>query len=230
MHQADVIICVSNFMASYLRMRVPRLKTPVRVVCNGTVEVDLRQPVETGTPVIQFVGQVDPAKGVHLLIEAATQLIAAGHDVRVRIVGSAILAPVALSPYELSLRALAAPFADQFEWVPFVPRAALDPLYRCADVACVPSQVAEACGGALLEALSYGLPTVISRHGALPEVGAGAVVEFDDSPTDLARALLEALQRSETLSDQATQRAKKLRWPNQYLLLRAHLDEFVRRG
>lgn len=225
LNRADVVVCVSNFMADYLRTRAPRLKAPVRVVCNGTVIGPPHDAAGTPkTPVIQFVGKVDPHKGVHLLVEAATQLLAAGHDLRVRIVGSAILAPAALSPYERFLREMAAPFTDRFEWIPFVPHEQLDPLYRSTDVACVPSQVDESCGGTLLEALGYGLPTVISRRGGLPEVGADAVLGFDDTPTDLSRALLDAFAQSDRLSACATRRATELSWPSQYLLLRRYLS------
>lgn len=144
-----------------------------------------------------------------------------------RIVGSAILATVGLSPYEHLLREMAAPFADRFDWVPFVPHEQLDPLYRSTDVACVPSQVDESCGGTLLEALGYGLPTVISRHGGLPEIGADAVLGFDDNSADLARALLDAFKQSDRLSACASRRAHELSWPSQYLLLRRYLSESV---
>jgi glycosyltransferase involved in cell wall biosynthesis len=67
----------------------------------------------------------------------------------------------------------------------FVPDELLSALYTHADVFVMPSEY-EGFGLPVLEALSYGTPTIVANNSSLPEVGGDAVLYF---PTRDASAL-----------------------------------------
>ena len=69
--------------------------------------------------------------------------------------------------------------------------ATLSALYRSAAVLAFPS-LYEGFGLPLLEAMAHGLPAVVGKAGALPELGDGAVVLVD--PEDVA-SIAEGLER-----------------------------------
>ncbi|MGU3537903.1 glycosyltransferase [Methylobacterium sp. A54F] len=114
-----------------------------------------------------MLGRISRIKGQDVLVEAIRRLPLALRDrLEVKIVGSA---------YEdeareraLADQVAAAGLSRQVSLSPFVD----DPsaLYRWADVVTVPSQLPESLGRVAIEALSYGVPALVSRIGGLTEV------------------------------------------------------------
>jgi glycosyltransferase involved in cell wall biosynthesis len=97
----------------------------------------------------------------------------------------------------------------------YVTRPALVRLYQSASALLFPS-LEEGFGFPMLEAMSYGLPVVASRHSALPEVG-GDAAEYVD-PLDpggiaaAARAVVEDDERRRTLAARGLRRASLYTW------------------
>ena len=105
-------------------------------------------------PTVLFVGGINHRKRPHLIAEALVELHRRGEEAQLVLAG-----PVDDEPYLESIRATlrSAKLEQQLIHVPFTPDVA--PLYRAADVFCLPSQN-EGMPNAILEAMASGLPCV----------------------------------------------------------------------
>jgi glycosyltransferase involved in cell wall biosynthesis len=142
-----------------------------------------------------YTGKLIEAKGPHLLVQAALQLLRRGEHLRVLLVGDADPA------YLESIRAEArrAGLADHIRYHASVPHADLPGVYAAADVAVWPRQESMA----LFEAMSTGLPVIInsgSGYSFLAEAGAGLTFAPDDvsALAESMWALSTAAERSPT--------------------------------
>ncbi|GMA24893.1 hypothetical protein GCM10025864_26520 [Luteimicrobium album] len=127
-------------------------------------------------------------------------------DIRLTVVGGAGFAPNApLTPYEKSLRRVAAPAEDRIRFVPFTARADVPRRLGAADVTVVPSTWPDPCPLTVLEGAASGAAVVASRIGGIPEIAgpapgatlvrpgdvdelAGVLRGFAESPAALSRA------------------------------------------
>ena len=118
-------------------------------------------------------------------------------------VGSSAYDPgTALSDYERSLRDLAGTSGLDVAFVPFTGKESLAGFYRAASLVCVPSEVAEAFGMVVVEAMACGTAVVVSDRGALPEVGGDAVRVVDTADVDrFADVLVELVEHPDRLAD-----------------------------
>lgn len=186
------IVCVSDDLAERVAGRLPRrLRDLVDVVENG-VDTDAFAPSAQGpgAPLrVLFVGRMVEEKGPDVLLRAAARIDRT--DVEYLLVGSAGFdADAALTPYENSLRRLAADVRSHVEFRPFVDRAGLPSVLRSADVFAAPSRWPEPSGLTLGEAMASGLAVVTTRTGGIPSVvGDAALLVTPDSPDELADAL-----------------------------------------
>ena len=93
-----------------------------------------------------------------------------------------------------------------------VSRAELVGLYGSAAALVFPSRY-EGFGLPVIEAMSSGCPVAAAAAGSLPEVVGDAGVLFDpDDPQDIARGVLEALERSTELQQLGLDRAGQFTW------------------
>ena len=138
---------------------------------------------------VLMLGRISGIKGQDVLVEALASLPEpVRRRIEVRIVGSAF-------EDEARERALAARIdeaglSDRVGLQPFVS----DPtsLYRWADVVAMPSQKPESLGRVAIEAMSYGVPPLVTAIGGLPEVvedGRTGWVVPPGSPEPIAAAL-----------------------------------------
>ena len=137
-----------------------------------------------------MLGRISRIKGQDVLVEAIRRLpLEVRGRLEVRIVGSAF-------EDEARERALAdqidsAELAGQVSLSPFIDDPS--PHFRWADVVTVPSQLPESLGRVAIEALSYGIPPMVSNIGGLTEIvedgRSGWVV-----PPGRADSLSEALE------------------------------------
>jgi glycosyltransferase involved in cell wall biosynthesis len=230
---ADVVICVSQFIAEDIARRSQRQSEKLAVVHNG-VDVERFRPVmpppNLEDPVVLFVGRVVPEKGPDILLRAARKLLGARRRFRVRIVGSrGFSATEPLSSYERRLRQLAQPIREAVEFRPFVDRERIIDEYRSASIFCLPSNWDDPCPLTMPEALACGLPTIAAKRGGIPEVGGDAVLYFQPPSADelaerLAYLLDDEPARAE-LARRGRERAALFSWSTQYEKLRAVLEK-----
>jgi len=224
---ADLIIFNCDFLANQFLPRLRHGREKVRVVLNG-VDTKRFVPRPELTPkdevVILFVARMVPQKGAHLLIEAARKIHGRTRPFKLRLVGREHFdVNFPLSPFEIEVRRLAEPLGDSVEFLPFLDREKILPVYQSASIFCAPSNYDEPCTLALPEAMSCGVPSIASRRGGIPEVGRDAIFYFDPSNTDrLADHLAYLIEDEQARIEwgrRARAQAEAMDWEIQYYAL-----------
>lgn len=170
---SDALVCNSPFTARELKaLGVPSRKITVA----QNVLPDNRRPLAPSAAVpgrILYVGQIIPAKGVHLLLDAVALLLEGGHDVTLDVVGDIDgWEPPGWAGYHARLRARAAvrPLTGRVRFLGW--RDDVPSLMREAWIHAAPSlpEIREGFGIVVLEAKAAGVPSVVGPSGALPDL------------------------------------------------------------
>ena len=154
-----------------------------------------------GSPVVGFVGRIEPRKGVLDLIGAVERLLPRIPSLLLVVVRGPVLD--ADAAYERKVGDALARLGDSATVVgPLDDARAVMPWF---DVLCVPSLV-EPFGTVAAEALAAGTPAVVTESGGMPEYvmpgRSGAVVPPGD-PERLANALERVLAHADEMTDAA---------------------------
>jgi spore coat protein SA len=144
--------------------------------------------------VIVYLGRLSPEKAPHLTMKAVLELRSRDRPVRMLIVGAHDFGPGMDTPYITGLRTLAARDPEAFEFAGYVHSHDLPGALARGDVYVHACTWNEPFGLATAEAMSCGLPPVVSRRGANVEVTGDPLLSFepDDPPTGLV-SLLDGL-------------------------------------
>ncbi len=191
------VLCPSEYVLdAYVKAAFRR--ESLSVLPHG-VDVDRFKPEERvagPAPVkLIYVGRLFPAKGVHVLIEAAKVIREKGRDFRIDIIGKG------QERYEEDLRKK----IEEYGLGPkvilkgMVPQEDLPEHYRQADIAVAPS-LKETFGITLIEAMSSGLPVVASGVEAIPENiedGVDGMLVKPENPDVLAGAVISLMDDRE---------------------------------
>ena len=160
---------VFNSRATERTYALPAEST-ARVVYNGIAgptEPNGRDYDGTRPLRVLMLGRISRIKGQDVLVEALASLPEAIRSrIELKIVGSAF--EDAAREEALAARIAETGLSKQVTLQPFVD----DPseLYRWADVVTMPSQRPESLGRVAIEAMSYGVPPLVTDIGGLPEV------------------------------------------------------------
>jgi glycosyltransferase involved in cell wall biosynthesis len=236
----DAIICCSDYFANGIREAWPEFARRVHVFYNGVTPEEVtgigEAPPTREEPRrrILFVGRVVPEKGVHILIEAFNGLVEEFPDAELAIVGPIYKVRKASFAFHTSKEAMVKELAkfggDSFdnylrsrltpaaaERVTItgeVPRTELLRHYRDSDLFVLPSIYPEGFGVPIVEAACWGLPTVATRRGGIPEVivdgETGRLVEAGDA-AGLRAAIADLLKndaRRHRMGQAARERVK----------------------
>lgn len=166
-----------------------------------------------------FMGRLVRAKGAHLLVAIGDAL---GGQFEMEIAGGGELA---------KNLADAASTRKWLSFKGFVPRFELADFFGRIDVLLVPSQWAEIYSLVIREAMHFGVPSLVSNRGALPELvasGEGKFVESDDATTwsDAIRSIAADPAALGRLSANCRATAQKLDYTScvdQYVAMLAEL-------
>jgi glycosyltransferase involved in cell wall biosynthesis len=189
---------------------------PIVIIPNG-VEAEIFAPPASDRRgshqpfVILAVGRLIERKGLQHLLQAVALLRERGYAGQVR----AVL--VGTGDMEVSLRQLCTELNlhDDIEFAGFHDRDEMPTFYRDADLFALPS-FNEGMSIALLEAISAGLPVIVTDTGGTAELvqGNGLVVPWAD-PAALANALETFLRQPElcrTMGDKSRSIAQRYSW------------------
>lgn len=215
---AQRIICNSDATAEVFRAE-PSLGGKTTTLYNAVdlsrydTENDTRREelgVDAARPLIGFVGQLVPRKGVTTLIAAMTAVVARIPNAVLLIVGSP---PPDDRRYETECRDLVRTLGLE-QHVRFVGyRRDIPAFMRTFDVFALPTR-SEPFGKVIIEAMAAHCPVVASRVGGIPEIitdeSLGTLIAPDD-PAALSAALLTYLTDASRRQDVATRAAASVR-------------------
>jgi glycosyltransferase involved in cell wall biosynthesis len=203
--EADIIVTISTYSFKKIQEHYGISPEKIRIVSNG-VDTEKYRPTETEnqtmlkhnfglkeTPVVLFVGNLIPRKGLTYLIEAAQQIVKTHPNTQFAIVGEGPLKG------QLINKLTAAKLLNNFVFMGGLTDDELSAMYGCSDVFVLPS-IQEGQGIVLLEALASGKPVVTFDIGGVNEVvinGETGLLASNRSSDELAEALLRLLGNSE---------------------------------
>ena len=216
--QCDLILGSSDYIVEKVKERYPEFETRCHTVYNG-VDTDLFQQAnssqlneESGQRLL-FVGRVSPEKGVHVLLEAFSQIVAEFPEAQLDLVGPVISLPIEYivgiseepdvvglakyyeEDYAVTLKRMVAEkqMTDRVHFLGSRPQTQLVNFYQSADILVNPSY-SESFGMSLVEALASETPVIASRVGGMVNI-------VDENETGLlvkrgdVQGLAEAMRR-----------------------------------
>jgi glycosyltransferase involved in cell wall biosynthesis len=226
---ADGIIVSSDYAAGEVvrLLNVPRGR--ISVCPAGIPEWEAGGPIVPGNPrgrYILFLGTLDSRKNVPGLLAAYADLLARHPDAPPLVLAGR--KTPAAEPWLESIARL--PLAGHVEYRGYVPDSERQSLYAGARALVLPS-FEEGFGLPALEAMSLGIPAIVSNRGALPEVadGAALLVEPDDTQA-ISRAMEQVLTDAATarrLGDAGLRRSRTFTWDMTARLTRAAYERAI---
>jgi D-inositol-3-phosphate glycosyltransferase len=168
-----------------------------------------------GSPVLLFVGRIQPLKGPDVAVRALAEL--RRPDALLLIVGGASGLEGDHEVDRLQTLIDDLGIADQVRFVAPQPHHILSTYYRAADVVVVPSR-SESFGLVALEASACGVPVVASGVGGLLTLvdhGETGYLVPDRSPSEFARCISEIIDHpahAAALGARGAERAKRYTW------------------
>jgi glycosyltransferase involved in cell wall biosynthesis len=188
-----------------------------------------RQPNVPSDGCILFMGTLEPRKNVGALLDAYQRLLESRRELpRMVLAGRATGAAS-----NWLARIHTKPLLDHVTHIGYVDDQAREDLYRSARVLVLPS-LDEGFGLPALEAMSAGVPVIVSSRGSLPEVVQDAGAQVDPSDTDALVAAIERAAFDQSWALRAAQagldRARSFTWTESARTLhRAYAEAIARR-
>jgi glycosyltransferase involved in cell wall biosynthesis len=182
--RAEAVVTVSAFTASEIVRRLDVARDRVTIVSPGAPAWAPRAHPRPDGPIL-FMGTLEPRKNVGVLLRAYARLVEA-----VPSAPRLVLAGTATEAAAGWLRDIAQPpLKGRVEHLGYVEPERRRDLYASASMLVLPSHL-EGFGLPVLEAMTLGVPAIVSRRGALPEVGGDAAVTIEPEDVDgLAAAM-----------------------------------------
>jgi len=206
--RADAIVVMSRYVAGEVERVLNIDPSRIAVVEPGAPAWTAR-PAPPPHGHVLFVGTLEPRKNVGVLLDAFEHLVT---RTRVELVLAGKSTPAAERWLE---RTRKPPLAGRVRHLGYVDADQRRGLYEGASVLVLPS-LDEGFGLPVLEAMTLGVPVVVSNRGSLPEVvgDAGAIVDAND-PQALADAI-ERVLRDEAYASACVSkglaRSREYRW------------------
>jgi glycosyltransferase involved in cell wall biosynthesis len=196
----DRFVALNNYFADFMADYLEIERSKIDVIPHGlNLEGHGMRPARDESVASEFVigyfARVAAEKGLHLLAEAFC-LLAARNDLPPLRLKAAGYMSSADRPYfdKIVARLKSAGLADRFEYHGELDRAGKIAFLQSLDLVSVPTVYHESKGISVLEALANGVPAVLPRHGAFPEMiettGAGVLCE-PMNPQALADAIAQ---------------------------------------
>jgi glycosyltransferase involved in cell wall biosynthesis len=198
LQHADAVVAVSRHLAH----RVAELgvrQDQISVVYNGVntglfspgyrASARLRLGVETNAPLVLYVGNLLPVKGVDVLLDACLRLARSGALFQCCLIGQGPM------HREIERRIDGSGLRDPVKLMGPRPLEQLPDWYRAANVLAVPSR-SEGVPNVALEAMACGTPVVASDVGGIPEVVDRQSLVPPENPQALAEAIENVLTKT----------------------------------
>lgn len=235
--ECKAFLCVSQFVADQICLPSnpigPVQKSKVKILYN-CVDTEKFYPCiankdknnikvaygfQPTDKVIVFVGRLSKEKGIDKLLAAVGRVEI--EDIKVLIVGSFSHGANTYDNYQRYLHRLAEDLGDKIRFTGYVPQSQIPNIYRCADIAVLPSVWDEPAGLTMVEAMACGIPVITTCVGGIPEyVGEnGVLLERNGQLVEnIAKNIQEILSNPSKVSvSQAVSRVDKYFDKSNYL-------------
>lgn len=179
---ADLVIAVSRRTRDAV-CRLGAAQEKVRVVYNGVdrerfasaqAGEEAVENFKKGRKVVLFLGRLTEQKGPVQFLHAAKQVLSISPDVLFVVAGKGELLPLLIN------MSLQLGISKSVRFLGYVPEEDAEKVYKIADVYVMPS-TSEPFGITALEAMSSGVPVIISRTSGVAEIAKSAIrVDFWD--------------------------------------------------
>ena len=180
-----------------------------RTTTLGTEDIASREDT-CGSPSIRLltVSRIDPRKGLRVLPRMVANLVAAGHDVSLDIVGPTIGQIGEAEARAIRADATSLGVADRVTLRGPIALDQLMPLYRDYDIFVLPTGPGEGIPRVLMEAMAAGLPVVTTRVSGITSLVEhernGLLVEKDNSVSSASSTFAKApVDRSAALASES---------------------------
>ena len=214
--RADRIIVSSRFAAGEVQRALNVPPEKIAVCPAGAPEWQTGPARADASGYILFMGTLDARKNIDGLLDAYGRLLSRARSDSASGVPRLVLAGGAGPDAAGWLEAIGRPpLAGHVEYLGYVPNGRREAIFKGAQMFVLPS-FEEGFGLPALEAMSAGVPVVVSNRGSLPEVigDAGLLIDPDDpeSLTDaMARIATDASLRA-VCAERGLRRARQFSW------------------
>lgn len=197
------LIAITSQIESLVKSYSPRVK--VFRINNAIDDRFFALQDENSSPIVLFIGWVSYRKGVHLLMEAAEQLMEVIPNLQIRIAGLESMDP----DYGPSLRAKHGELisSGRVTFLGGISEHRLDEELRKCSLLCLPS-LADSVPMVIAEAMAAGKPVVASCIGGIPEMvqdGITGLLCQPNDPSHLSVCLNQLLSNQGLRSDMGAQ-------------------------
>lgn len=197
--RADAVIVDSEHTAAQVGTRLGVERARITVCYPGAPAWARRKPSGTAGPIL-FVGTIGPRKNVPTLVNAYRRLIS-----RRSATPDLILAGAAGPRSSATLSELGfGPLAGRARHLGYVSDHERQQLYRDASMLVLPS-FDEGFGMTALEAMTVGVPVIVSNRGALPEVVGDAGILCDPHDDEGLAEIMERLLDDPALAERCAE-------------------------
>jgi glycosyltransferase involved in cell wall biosynthesis len=164
-------------------------------------DIASRSDTSTATRVRALaVSRIDPRKGLAVLPAAIRQVVDAGVDCTLDIIGPTVGAPGERERDEILQQCQHQGIGERVSFLGAVPLEHLLPMYALYDVFVLPTLPGEGIPRVLLEAMSAGLPVVTTRTAGIPGLvqhETNGLLVDEPSPAAVAAAMLRVVRDGE---------------------------------
>lgn len=170
-NKVDTIVSISSFIEKEVHKTGRENKNdrtiynypPIRVENQNELDINFHS---NDSLKIGYLGQILSLKGVHLLVDAAIELINQGENIEFVFAGDMELDSDYTS--ELLSKAQKSKGADRFHFIGEIEN--VKSFFEKIDILCVPTIWPEALGNVLVEAKQNSVPLIILPSGGMPEL------------------------------------------------------------
>ena len=158
--------------------------------------------------VILYVGRLIQVKGILELIKSVLSIN--DNNIKLLVVGSANFGKRAFSPYAKKVKKLCKKNRNRIIATGYVDNSEIYKYAMSADIQCVPSLWEEAAGLVTIEAMAYGIPTIVTNSGGMTEYVTeenALIIERDGIAENLKNAICY-LKDNPELRNQMSKNAK----------------------
>lgn len=200
--------CKTPVKAYTLKNAIDRDKFNKEVTDDERKEIRKKLGLQEEDFVILYVGRLIQVKGILELIKSVLSIN--DKNIKLLVVGSANFGKRAFSPYAQKVKKLCKKNRNRIIATGYVDNSEIYKYAMAADIQCVPSLWEEAAGLVTIEAMVYGIPTIVTNSGGMTEYVTeenALIIERDGIAENLKNAICY-LKDNPELRNQMSKNAK----------------------